>query len=72
MTNNRAEKKAVEEAFAQSVLWGGEIAAEEGGGVLVDATSLFLRDAHNVTERLTQTGQGVYKVDPTRSAYYLP
>lgn len=72
ITNNRAEKKAVEEAFAQSVLWGTEVVAEGKGHVLVDATSLFIRDAHHVAERLKQTGQGAYKVDPTRCAYYLP
>ncbi len=42
------EQRAVEQSFAQSVLWGFEAAAEESGRVLVDATQFFLRDAHNI------------------------
>ena len=72
ITDNHAEQKAVEDAFAQSVLWGAEIAAEEKDRVLVDASSFFLHDAHNVIERLKDTDQGIYKFDETRSAFYLP
>jgi hypothetical protein len=66
-----AERRAVEQAFAQSVLWGFEVAAEEDGRVLIDASNFFLRDAHNVIGRLRQTQQGAYKLDPSRSAFYL-
>src|SRR5437588_7541088 len=40
------ERRAVKDAFAESTLWGFEVAAEEGGRALVDATNFFLRDAH--------------------------
>src|SRR5712692_6332553 len=47
-----AERRAVEESFAQSVLWGFDVAAEEGGHVLVDATQFFLRDAHGIPQAI--------------------
>ena len=66
-----AERVAVRESFAESVLWGFKVDAEEKGRVLVDATDFFLRDAHGVAERLQATQQGFYKVDPNRSAITL-
>ena len=71
-TNNPAEVRAVEEAFARSVLWGFEVAAEEGGRVLVDATNFYLRDAHNVTGALRRSNQGTFRLDASRAAFYLP
>ncbi len=71
-TDNPFELRAVQEAFASSVLWGFEVAAEESGRVLVDATQFFLRDAHNVVGRLKQRGQGNYRLEPSRCAFYLP
>ncbi len=62
------ERLAVKESFAESVLWGFPIDAEENGRLLVDATGFFLRDAHGVAERLQEAGQGTYKVDSSRSA----
>ncbi len=70
-STNPAEQSAVADAFASSVLWGGEVAAEENGHSLVDATPLFLSDAHRVAETLKRTKQGTFKLDPARSAIYL-
>ena len=70
-TEDLAERKAVEDAFAQSVIWGFEAAAAEGDRVLVDATSFYLHDAHHVTDTLKQTKQGTFHVDASRSALYL-
>src|SRR6266478_3424421 len=42
------ERRAVKDAFAESTLWGFEVAAEEGGRLLVDATAFYLRDAHGI------------------------
>jgi hypothetical protein len=67
-----AERRAVEESFAQSVLWGFKVEASEGERVLVDATAFFLRDAHGVIDRLRQARQGQYRYDESRSAFYLP
>jgi hypothetical protein len=67
-----AERRAVEESFAQSVLWGFKVEASEAERVLVDATGFFLRDAHGVLDRLRQARQGQYRYDDSRSAFYLP
>jgi len=72
ISNNEAERKAVQEAFAQSVLGGFTVMAEEGGKVLVDASDFLLQDAHDVAGRLRATQQGTYTLDKTRSAFYLP
>ena len=66
VTDRAAERRAVDESFAQSVHWGFKVEAEEGGKVLVDATAFFLRDAHGVAERLRQTKQGAYRLDDAR------
>jgi hypothetical protein len=66
-----AERIAVQESFAESVVWGFKVEAEENGRLLVDATDFFLRDAHGVGERLQMAEQGNYKIDPSRSAITL-
>jgi len=66
-----AERIAVKESFAESVLWGFKVEAEENGLCLVDATDFFLRDAHGVREQLQIAQQGDYKLDPNRSAIAL-
>lgn len=71
ISENIDERRSVEEAFAQSVLWGFKVEAEEGNRILVDATDFFLQDAHNVSETLKRTQQGTYKLDKDRSALYL-
>ncbi len=72
-SENPLEQKSVEEAFAQSVLWGFEVAAlDENGNILIDATDFLLRDAHDVIGRLRATNQGSYALDQSRSAIYLP
>jgi hypothetical protein len=76
------ERRSVEESFAQSVLWGFEVAAEEGGRVLVDATQFYLRDAHNIPQAIQRAqpigggpaaggGGALFHLDPSRSAFYL-
>ncbi|MDH3253306.1 MAG: DUF5117 domain-containing protein, partial [Ignavibacteria bacterium] len=72
MTGNADERRAVEESFASSVLWGFDVEAEEGGRALVDATAFFLHDAHGVTGSIKQSGQGNFQIEPSRCAFYLP
>src|SRR6201993_5324343 len=38
VSNNPDERKSVEEAFAQSVIWGFKVEAEEGADVLINLT----------------------------------
>lgn len=72
ITDNADERRVVQEAFAQSVLWGFTVVTEEGGKVLVDASDFFLQDAHDVIGTLKSTQQGNYSLDKSRSAFYLP
>lgn len=72
ITNNPDERVAVKDAFAESTLWGFDVAVEDGNRVLVDATNFFLRDVHQVTNILQRGQQGTFRLDPTRSAFYLP
>lgn len=72
LSKDEAERRAVADSFARSVIWGFKVEAAEGGRVLVDATSLFLRDAHGVAERLRGSRQGNYRFDESRSVFYLP
>lgn len=64
------ERRAVRDSFAESVVWGFEVAAEQDGRVLVDATDFLLRDAHGVAERLQGARQGTWRVEPSRSALF--
>ena len=70
-TTNALERKAVDDAFPTSTLWGWRVEAETGGRVLVDATDFFLRDAHGLANALRGANQGTYRVEPSRSALYL-
>ena len=72
ISDNAEERRAVEEAFARSALWGFDVVAETDGRVLVDATGFAMRDAHGVRGRLKQSGQGEFELDESRSALYLP
>ena len=69
---NADERRTVRESFAESILWGFEVAGEDQGRVLVDATNFFLRDAHDVTGTLRRTHQGTFRLDASRCAIYLP
>jgi hypothetical protein len=83
VTGSADERRTVEESFAQSVLWGFDVAAEDGSRALVDATAFYLRDTHGVPQAIqrarpvggvSQAGPGgaPYHLDSTRSAFYLP
>lgn len=73
VSDNPEEAKSVEEAFAQSILWGFKVESEEDGKVLVNLTPFLLRDAHGIVGRLknSKPKQGDYSVDGSRSAIYL-
>jgi hypothetical protein len=69
---NIAERQSIDEAFADSVIAGFEVAYENGSKVYIDYTAFLLSDVHGVAERLSQTGQGNYSLDTGRSGIYLP
>jgi hypothetical protein len=66
-----AERRSVEEAFAQSVLWGFTVAAKEGDRYLVDFTPFLMQDAHDVSGTLARSNQGTYTLEQSRSAVFL-
>ncbi|MGB5740717.1 MAG: zinc-dependent metalloprotease, partial [Woeseia sp.] len=71
-SDNLDEQVAVESSFAQSVLWGFDIAGMAGDDVVIDATDFFLRDSHGLARQLSDSGEGDYAVDTQRSAIYAP
>jgi hypothetical protein len=68
---NIMERRSVEEAFAQSVLWGFTITAMDKDRYLVDFTPFLMQDARDVVGVLADAKQGNYTLDPSRSAVYL-
>ncbi len=64
-----AERRSVEQSFAQSVLWGFTVEAVDHDTSLIDVTPFLFRDAMGVAARLKN--QGSYNLDVSRSAMYL-
>jgi hypothetical protein len=71
VTDNEPERKAVNESFAESVLWGFRVSAEETGKTLIDITPFLVSDIHGIVETLKGLKQGEYNLDQTRSAIEL-
>ncbi|MDP9362045.1 MAG: zinc-dependent metalloprotease, partial [Acidobacteriota bacterium] len=72
LSNDEAERRAVADSFARSVLWSFKVEATDATSVLVDGTDFFLSDQQGVTRTLGNTQQGSYALDKNRSAIYLP
>ena len=72
LTGDANERQAVEDSFAQSVIWAFKVEASDATSALVDATDFFLSDQHGVAARLRERDQGTYTLDRNRSAIYLP
>ena len=70
-SNDADERRAVKDAFAESTMWGFEVAAEEGNRALVDATAFYLRDVHGIPGTLQRAQQGQFRLEPSRCAFYL-
>ncbi|WP_204376039.1 DUF5117 domain-containing protein [Hymenobacter coccineus] len=77
------EQRAVESAFAKSIIWGFAPVAIEGSKVLLDLTPFLVRDSQKLTDQLgrrnfagLRAGAGAgaapapYRLDETRSAVY--
>ena len=67
-SNNAQEVKAVEQAFATSVLWGFDILNSDGNEAIIDITAFLLDDSNGVAKTLKDKKQGVYKIDKSRCA----
>ncbi len=70
-SSNPAERAAVKQSFAESVLAGFAIEGEEAGAVWIDVSKFFQQDAFGVAEQLKANKQGDYKIDTDRSAITL-
>jgi len=71
-SSNPVEKQSVRDAFAESIVWGFKIEAEESGRVLIDLTSFLSQDHRNISTRLASMNEGQFSFDPNRTAVYLP
>ena len=72
ITKDPSEKRAVDQSFAKSTLWGFTALAETGNRSLVDVTAFLMRDAMQVGNRLRRMQQGSFSLDSSRSSIYLP
>lgn len=72
VTADEAERRAVREAFAYSVLFGFEAVAETGERALIDLTPFAMQDAHGIRDRLKASHQGDFSLDLSRSVVSLP
>jgi len=63
---------AVETAFGRSIIWGFEVAAEEGEKVLVDATKFLIRDARSWGNNMGgRNSTAKYRLDESKSVFDL-
>jgi hypothetical protein len=70
ISDNQKERAAVEEAFAQSVIWGFTLKDPSSAPYKVDMSTFLMRDAHNVSGRLKRSKEGTYKLDKSKSALW--
>ena len=68
---NAAEQMAVQQSFAESVIGGFKVIAEENGSTLIDITDFCLADKYGAARSIAEAKQGEYKVDKDRSAIAL-
>jgi hypothetical protein len=68
---NAKEVRAVEEAFAKSVLYGTKIEKKEGNVYIIDIAPLLMEDLNQVAYQLKESKQGAYKLEKSRSALFF-
>ena len=71
-SDNADERRAINESFARSVIWGFTDIDDDDESTIIDATAFFVRDAHGVAARLAAMDEGAFHVDDSRSAIFLP
>ncbi|MFV8225695.1 zinc-dependent metalloprotease [Christiangramia aquimixticola] len=71
LTQNKAEKESVAEAFAKSVIFGFEIKENRNETYIIDLTPFLMQDAHGVSQKLKKGKYGSYSVNKSKSALEL-
>jgi hypothetical protein len=66
-TANLSERRAVNEAFAQSVLAGFPIEQDDNGADRIDLSPLLLSDITRIADLITELEQGTFELDPERT-----
>src|SRR6202166_1959948 len=72
ISDDQAERRAVHDSFAESILAGFTVGAKKKTVFLWAPTFFFPRAPHNIPATLRKTKQGTYHLDAARSAIYLP
>lgn len=70
ITDNEMERRSVEEAFAESALFGFNVVAESESAVLIDYTPFLFTDINNIEQRLLRINEGTFKPDTSRSVLW--
>lgn len=71
-SDNQLEVRAVEQAFAQSILASFPIIQKKNGkGIEIDLTPFLLSDTNGLGRQLRGANQGSYKLDTKRSALFM-
>ena len=71
VSNNALEVRAVEEAFAKSVIFGFKIEKNENNIFIIDLAPMLYEDLNLVINTLKESKQGIYKIEKTRSALFF-
>ena len=66
------ERRAVYEAFAESIIWGFTVIESSPDSLVIDLTDFALTDATGIADLLAARGEGTFSIDASRSAIYTP
>ena len=66
------ERRAVTEAFAESIIWGFAVVEASPDSLVIDLTDFALSDATGIADLLAARGEGSFNIDESRSAIYTP
>jgi len=67
ISDNSSEVNALDDAFAQSILFGFDIVAERAGSLLIDVNKFAIADFHGVAATLQRQGEGNYRINKDTS-----
>ncbi|GAB5402025.1 MAG: zinc-dependent metalloprotease [Aureliella sp.] len=71
-SRNPAERNAVSESFAPSILFSATAVAASDDRSVIDITSFLIRDAHDCIGALARAGEGAYQLASQLSYVHMP